>query len=62
MTLGYNFKKLWQPGTSLRLTVGVTNLCTITGYKGIDPELDNGIDRNVYPRPRTFNLGVNLTF
>ena len=25
-------------------------------------ELDNGIDRNVYPRPRTFNLGVNLTF
>lgn len=62
VTLGYNFKKLWQPGTSLRLTVGVTNLCTITGYKGIDPELDNGIDRNVYPRPRTFNLGVNLTF
>lgn len=62
ITLGYTFNKLWNSASSLRLTLGVTNLCTFTGYDGIDPELENGIDRNVYPRPRTFNFGVNLTF
>ncbi len=62
VTLGYTFNKLWNKSSSLRLTLGVSNLCTFTGYEGIDPEIDNGIDRNVYPRPRTYNLGVNLTF
>ena len=62
VTLGYTFKKLWDNYSSLRLTLGVSNLCTFTGYSGIDPELESGIDRNVYPRPRTFNFGVNLTF
>ncbi|MDO4510556.1 MAG: TonB-dependent receptor [Bacteroidales bacterium] len=62
VTLGYTFNKLWNSTSSLRLTLGVTNLVTFTGYDGIDPEIDNGIDRDVYPRPRTFNFGVNLTF
>lgn len=62
VTLGYNFRKLWNDKSSLRLTFGVSNLATITGYSGIDPELSNGIDREVYPRPRTFNVGVNLNF
>ena len=50
------------------------NLFTITGYNGIDPEvglqsyssenrnLDMGVDRGVYPLPRTFTLGVNVNF
>ena len=50
------------------------NLFTITGYEGIDPEvglqsyssenrnLDMGVDRGVYPLPRTFTLGVNVSF
>lgn len=62
VTLGYTFKKLWDNNSALRVTLGVSNLCTFTGYDGIDPELSNGIDRNVYPRPRTYNLGLNLTF
>ncbi len=62
ITLGYTFNHLWDNTSSLRLTLGVSNLCTITGYDGIDPELSDGIDRNVYPRPRTYNLGFNLTF
>ena len=62
VTLGYNFRKLWNDKSTLRLTFGVSNLATITGYSGIDPELSNGIDREVYPRPRTFNVGVNLNF
>lgn len=50
------------------------NLFTITGYEGIDPEvglqsyssenrnLDMGVDRGIYPLPRTFTLGVNVSF
>lgn len=62
VTLGYTFEKVWNKYSNLRLTFGVSNLATITGYSGVDPELYNGIDRNVYPRPRTYNFGVNLTF
>ena len=62
VTLGYTFKKLWDNSSSLRLTLGVSNLCTFSKYDGLDPEINNGIDRNVYPRPRTYNLGINLTF
>ena len=62
ISLGYTFRKLWNNVSSLRLTLGVSNLCTITKYDGLDPEISSGIDRNVYPRPRTYNLGINLTF
>jgi len=40
----------------------VQNLLCITGYKGIDPEIYSGIDNNMYPRPRTFILGVKYNF
>jgi iron complex outermembrane receptor protein len=40
----------------------VQNVATITGYKGIDPEIFSGIDNNMYPRPRTFILGVKFNF
>lgn len=62
ITLGYTFKKLWNDKSDLRLAFAIQNVCTLTGYKGIDPELANGIDRDVYPRPRTFSLSVNLNF
>ena len=33
----------------------------ITKYKGLDPEISGeGIDKELYPRPRSFMLGVNL--
>ena len=62
LACGYNFRKLWNDKSTLRLTFGVSNLATITGYSGIDPELSNGIDREVYPRPRTFSISANLNF
>ena len=40
----------------------VNNVATFTGYKGIDPEIFSGIDNNMYPRPRTWILGVKLNF
>ena len=62
VTLGYTFDRLWNDSSRLRLTFSVSNIATITGYSGLDPELADGIDREVYPRPRTYTLGVNLTF
>lgn len=62
ITLGYTFQKLWNKQSSLRLSFGVQNVATITGYSGIDPELYSGIDREVYPRPRTFMISANLNF
>jgi iron complex outermembrane receptor protein len=46
----------------MRLYVGANNLFLITKYSGQDPENFNGIDTNFYPRPRVFNMGVNIDF
>ncbi len=50
----------------LRLYVSAENLVTLTGYKGLDPELANdatpGIDRGYYPQARTLSFGLNLNF
>lgn len=58
MSVGYNFEKKLKA----RVSFTVQNVFTITKYKGLDPEVDGGIDNNFYPRPRVFVLGVNLSF
>ncbi len=71
ITIGYTFPRLWNDSSSLRITFGVQNLCTFTGYSGVDPEVYScdvdgvsypGIDREVYPRPRSYVLSFNLNF
>lgn len=62
ITLGYTFEDLANQITSLRISATVQNAFIITEYSGIDPEVFGGIDNNMYPRPRTFMLGVNLNF
>lgn len=62
ITLGYTFKDLLNNQLKLRLYGAVQNPFIITKYIGIDPEVFDGIDRNVYPRPITFSLGVVATF
>jgi TonB-dependent starch-binding outer membrane protein SusC len=68
-TLGYTFKKAIIPGVrSLRLYTTANNLFVITGYKGIDPEINQGglapgVDtNNFYPKTRTFLFGLNVSF
>jgi iron complex outermembrane receptor protein len=61
LSIGYKFDKLYK-STSMRLYVGANNLFLITKYSGQDPENFNGIDTNFYPRPRVFNMGVNIDF
>lgn len=62
VTLGYTFNNLFNAGTSLRASATVQNVFVLTNYSGLDPELFGGIDNNVYPRPRSFILGVNINF
>lgn len=61
LSLGYNFANLLQNKLNMRVYGTVQNLITITKYTGIDPEVTDGIDNNIYPRPRIFQLGVNIT-
>ena len=64
-TIGYTFPKLFKVAdnnASLNIFGTVQNICTLTKYKGIDPEVFNGIDGTVYPRPRTFVLGLKFNF
>ncbi|WP_216359204.1 TonB-dependent receptor [Pedobacter sp. AJM] len=68
-TLGYTFKKGVIPGVnSIRLYTTANNLFVITGYKGIDPEINQGgtapgVDtNNFYPKTRTFLFGLNVSF
>ncbi|NPA35850.1 MAG: TonB-dependent receptor [Chlorobi bacterium] len=62
MSVGYNFKDLYDGKVNLRVSLTGQNLFVITDYTGLDPEVAGGIDNNFYPRPRTFVFGVNLGF
>lgn len=68
ITLGYTFGKVGKYVKNLRAYVSVLNALTITGYKGIDPEVSTsgltpGYDtRDRYPQQRSFTFGVNATF
>ncbi|MBO4624093.1 MAG: TonB-dependent receptor [Bacteroidales bacterium] len=64
-TIGYTFPKLFKAAdrnASLNIFGTVQNICTLTKYKGIDPEVYGGVDGTVYPRPRTFVVGVKFNF
>jgi iron complex outermembrane receptor protein len=56
VTLAYNIAD-W-----VRVNFTAQNIFTITNYKGVDPEVANGIDNNMYPRSRNFILGASFNF
>jgi iron complex outermembrane receptor protein len=66
ISLGYNFNNI-AGFSKIRVYVASNNVFTLTNYSGIDPEisfsgLSFGLDQyNVYPKTRTFTLGVNVT-
>jgi iron complex outermembrane receptor protein len=63
ITLGYNFMHLAPARlTNARLYFTVQNPFIWTMYKGLDPEVWGGIDRDIYPRPMTSIMGLSLTF
>ena len=66
ITLGYSFSNLFKNGSyrglNGRVYGTVSNVFTISNYDGIDPEINNGFDNNLYPRPISFIIGLNLNF
>lgn len=80
ISLSWRVPKHWLSRiglSSAQLTAAVTNLFTITGYSGYDPEVGmsteqytttgqsallNGFDKGRYPTPRTYTLGLNVEF
>ncbi|MVN92818.1 SusC/RagA family TonB-linked outer membrane protein [Mucilaginibacter sp. HME9299] len=66
-TIGYNIKQPIKSISNIRVYLTGNNLFVITGYKGVDPEINQGgqspgIDyNNFYPKTRTFLLGVNVS-
>lgn len=62
LNIGYNFGKVMHNRASLRASANVQNVFVITKYRGLDPEVNGGIDNNIYPRPRIYALGLGLDF
>ncbi len=62
ISLGYNFPEAFRAKSSLYLNFTVQNALVISNYTGLDPEVQGGIDNNIYPRPTTFLFSVNLHF
>ena len=69
LSIGYTFKNFngWLQNVQLYATMN--NVFTITGYKGLDPEvnlggIDPGVDYRwkVYPHTRTTMIGVKINF
>ncbi|MGB6152289.1 MAG: SusC/RagA family TonB-linked outer membrane protein, partial [Pricia sp.] len=76
-SVGYNVPLSGEGSfKSMRLSLNAQNLFVITDYSGLDPEVSvtpagddllnglpiAGIDYTSFPRPRTFTLGINVTF
>ena len=61
LTVGYTFPVRFAKANAHVLATA-TNLFTITGYKGYEPEIQSGIDTGDYPASRNFTIGVELTF
>lgn len=61
IVLGYTFDNMIKNG-NVRMYGAVSNPFIITDYSGLDPENPGGIERDFYPRPTTFTLGVNFDF
>jgi iron complex outermembrane receptor protein len=72
LTLGYNFNVRNTFLSNARLFLTGQNLLLITGYSGLDPEVNAevsgigiaplGVDYLSYPRAKSVSLGVNLSF
>ena len=61
ITLGYSFSDLFK-ALSGRVYATANNVFTITKYDGLDPEVASGFDSNMYPRPFSVIVGLNLNF
>lgn len=62
LSVTYDFGKIMNERATLRGSLIVQNVFTLTKYSGLDPEIAGGIDNSFYTRPRVYSLGFNLEF
>ena len=70
LTLGYNVPLKSKSLRSLRISGNVSNLGTITGYRGLTPMINSYVvnstmgvdDKRNYPLFRTYSLGLSIQF
>jgi iron complex outermembrane receptor protein len=62
LMVNYNLGNIKNSKARINISAGVQNVFVITKYSGIDPEIYGGIDNNIYPKPRTYTLGLNIGF
>ena len=63
INLGYTFH-LKRFAESIRVAASIQNVATFTKYRGLDPELQgvDGVDNNMFPRPRLYTIRLNINF
>ncbi len=70
LTIGYNVPLKSNVIRSLRVSCNISNLGTITGYKGLTPMINSYVvnstmgidDKRSYPLYRTYSLGLSVQF
>lgn len=70
LTIGYNVPLKKNVIRSLRISCNISNLGTITGYKGLTPMINSYVmnstmgidDKRTYPLYRTYSLGLSVQF
>jgi len=68
LSIGYTPKLKSKTIQRLRIYATASNVFTVTGYSGVDPELsygglEFGLDQfDVYPKTRNYTIGANITF
>lgn len=62
ITIGWTWNIRTPHPFSVRLFATGSNLLTITGYKGYDPEVSSGTDTGAYPSARTLAGGIDIKF
>lgn len=65
VTIAYTLPRSLTRFADIQLSVSAQDIFTITGYKGMDPEVYSsydGLDYGAYPVPRTITFGLKMTF
>ena len=70
LTVGYDVPIKKGIVKSLRLSLSVNNLATITGYSGLTPMINSYVvnstmgidDKRTYPVYRTYSMGLSIQF
>jgi TonB-dependent starch-binding outer membrane protein SusC len=61
LTLTYDFGTRLK-AMGLKISAIAQNVFVLTKYTGLDPEVFTGIDRNIYPKTKTYSVALNFEF